>query len=367
MAASTQQNMLFDVGTPKDSGSMRHDESAFGFLSRTDRPKFAQGRLFFEQVFARYPEEHQAHLRSRFRSDRAEQHQGAILELLLFAALERHGVKVRDDTPDFSVDNDNEHWYLEATSLTPEKFGIPQGVRTVVGTIARELRSNDYYLSLSLRGSLKSTPSKKQYLRQLQDLLDTPWDESPLRRESIQIDGLRLTAGLIRKGSSRGISHSVIGIQSYGDAEIGVNPETSRAIWKTLAAKARKIAQKEEGERVWLAVGVPDDTLATGSDDLILDALYGVGESGSVSDKEERFWFRRGRDESRTRIEGVIALGPLLWWALDSSEMFCRLYLSPWTQCRPPMPIRRLPTIKVRADGKTLRFNGEKLGTLIGD
>jgi len=344
---------------------MRHDESGFGFLSRTANPRFAEGRLFFEELFARYPQEHRAHLRGRFRSKREEQHQGAILELLLFAALECHGVEVSDRTPDFRVRSGDGRWCLEVTSLTPDKFDMPRGLRTVVATIAEELRSSDYFLNLNLRGSIESTPPKERYLRPLQELLETPWDEAHLRSERIRLDGMQLTATLMRKGSTRGNSHSVIGIQSYGDAEIGVNPATRRALRKSLVAKARKIGQQGHCERAWLAVAIPDDELATGVDDLILDGLYGLDHSGSVANSGESFWFRDDRGRVRTRIEGVLVLGPLLWWALQSSEMFCRVYLSPWTERRPPMPLARLPAVRITTDGVVKRSDGERFGTLI--
>lgn len=367
MTTIAERKTLFPGGERSDGSPKRPDESPFGFLCRTANPRFAQGRHFFEAIFARYPEEHQSHLRGRFRSTKAEQHQGAMLELLLFAALGCHGVEVSEETPDFRVKSGNERWSLEATSLTPEAHDMPQEVRTIVGTIERELQSSDYYLSLRLSGSVRSTPSKRQYLRPLQRLLDTPWDVSQSRRISIQINGLQLTATLIRKGSSRGISHSIIGSQSYSDAEISPKPETTRSVRKVLATKARKVGHHGHSERVWLALAIPDHELATGFDELILRALYGVDEFGSVVHTGQSFWFRRNRGSVRTRVEGVIVLGPLLWWALQSREMFCRVYLSPWSEARPPMPIRRLPAVKYDPAGRVIRYDGERLGALVAD
>lgn len=366
MTINAQRKTLFDSGDRSDSGPMRADESAFAFLNRTANPRFAQGRFFFEGIFARYPQQYRANLRGRFRSERAEQHQGAILELLLFAALRGHGVEVSDRTPDFWVGSGAERWCLEATSLTPDKFDMPRGLRTVVGTIERELRSSDYFLNLSLRGSLESTPNKKRYLEPLRELLETPWDEAHFRSRCIRFDEMELTANLMRKGSARGNSHSVIGIQSYGDAEIGVNPATRRALRKTLLAKARRIGQQRNCRRAWLAVAIPDDLLATGFDDLIVDAVYGVDRHGSHADSGESLWFRHDRTPVRTRIEGVVVLGPLLWWALESSEMFCRVYRSPWTEGRPPMPLCRLPAVRITADGMILGSDGDSFGALIG-
>ena len=288
-------------------------------------------------------------------------------ELLLFAALGSHGLEVSADTPDFCMGSGDSRWWLEVTSLSPDIFDMPKRVRTIVDTIGQELRSSSYYLNLRLRGSPESTPKKERYLRPLRDLLDTPWDESPSRRESIQIDGLRLTATLIGKGSLRGTSSSVIGLRSHGNAELVVKPETSRALQKSLAAKARKINRRGLGQQVWLAVVVPDSMLAAGEDDLILHALYGVNEFGSVAGSGESFWFRRDRKPVRTRVQGVVVLGPLLWWALEHQEMFCRVYRSPWTDHRPPMPIRRLPTVRVREDRNIIRSDGERFGALIGE
>lgn len=109
--------------------------------------------------------------------ERGEQHQGAILELLLFAALEGQGIEVSDRTPDFRVGSGDERWDLEATSLTPDNFDMPRGLRTVVATIARELRSSDYFVNLSSTGSLASTPpSKERYLKPLRRLSE--WSAS---------------------------------------------------------------------------------------------------------------------------------------------------------------------------------------------
>lgn len=68
-----------------------------------------------------------------------------------------------------------------------------------------------------------------------------------------------------------------------------------------------------------------------------------------------------------TAEDGVVVLGPLLWWAMVHHEMFCRVYRSPWTDRRPPMPIRRLPTVGVREDPKIVRSDGERFGALIGE
>lgn len=129
--------------------------------------------------------------------------------------------------------------------------------------------------------------------------------------------------------------------------------------------KARKTGSRAHGERVWLAVAIPDDELATGLDDLILHALYGLDELGSVAGSGESFWFRCDRTRVRTSVDGVVVLGPLLWWAMEHHEMSCRVYRSPWTDRRPPMPIRRLPTVGVREDRKIVRSDGERFGALI--
>jgi len=364
---NAQRKTLFDRGERTDAGPMRHDESAFGFLNRTADPRFAQGRLFFEGVFARYPEEHRAQLRGRFRSKRDEQHQGAILELMLFAALEGQGVEVSDRTPDFRVGSGDERWCLEATSLTPDKFDMPRGLRTVVATIQRELRSSDYFLHLRLHGSLKSTPRKERYLKPLRELLETPLDKAHLGSVCIRFDGMQLTATLMPKGSPRGDSHSVIGIQSYGDAEIVVTPKATSALLKTLVGKARKIGERHRCARAWLAVAIPDDELAIGFDDLMLHALFGADHYGSVASSGESFWFRRDRSPVRTHIEGVVVLGPLLWWALESSEMFCRVYRSPWTERRPPTPLSLLPTVGITKTGAIMRSEGKQFAGLLGD
>ena len=89
MTTITQGKTLFDGGERSENIPMRPDESAFGFLPRTADPRFAQGRHFFEAIFSRYPEEHRSHLRGRFRSTKADQHQGAMLELLLFVVQQR--------------------------------------------------------------------------------------------------------------------------------------------------------------------------------------------------------------------------------------------------------------------------------------
>src|SRR5262245_26371771 len=122
---------LFDGGLDRsDDGPPKHAEPRFRYYNRSGRVDIGRIRLTLEEWFVRYPEEDQADLRGRFRSDDDAHHIAAFFELFLHELLCRLDCRVVlhpempggiTTRPDFLVERaDGERFYLEAALATDE-------------------------------------------------------------------------------------------------------------------------------------------------------------------------------------------------------------------------------------------------------
>jgi hypothetical protein len=140
---------LFDTSIDRpDQGPARHAEPHFRYLNRSGRAEAGRVREVLESWFSRYPQPHQAELRSRFRSPDAVHHQAAFFELYLHELLLILGYTVElhpavDGTgrrPDFYAERGaTDAFYLEAAVATDKS----------TDELAMEARLNQIYDALN--------------------------------------------------------------------------------------------------------------------------------------------------------------------------------------------------------------------------
>jgi hypothetical protein len=105
---------IFDNIPRSDPSPATPYEASFDFLNRVDSPYWQRVRDFVEDAFTRYPAEHAADLRARFRDDQWSAHIGAWWELYLYSLFRALGSTVEihpempgtTTRPDFLIDSD---------------------------------------------------------------------------------------------------------------------------------------------------------------------------------------------------------------------------------------------------------------------
>lgn len=153
---------------------------AFRALNRFDWPGAAHTRANCESWFRRFPEPAQAHLRSRFRSHRNHEHEGALFELFLHELFTRLGcsVKVEPDiadgtkTPDFLIGQRNRRFYLEATTVGDEygPFTLSPNERDVVQKL-NTIDPEHFGILVDIKGSLPKTLGRCKVVQPFERLL----------------------------------------------------------------------------------------------------------------------------------------------------------------------------------------------------
>jgi len=218
---------LFDNIQKGGSDFASYTEPAFVFLNRTSREEVARIREILEVWFEHYPLTEQAEIRSRFQSSNDIQHKSAFFELFLHELFLRLGCKLSlhpslentSKTPDFLIEPEINHkFYLEATVVTCEGANdkVTQALEnTVYEVLDRLVDSPDYFLDLTVSGSLKSSPPSKRIandintkLRHLDydEILRTykAGDFQSLPRWVYEHDGWNIEVQLIPKNKLRG-------------------------------------------------------------------------------------------------------------------------------------------------------------------
>ena len=362
-----REDRLFDDYERTDLNWRMDGEPTFRFRNRSAQDRVERVRALLEEIFALYPPTARRQLRGRFRSDKDEHHEGALLELLFFAVLGPRTVSVNPDTPDFEFICGARTYLLEANAFDQ---GMTSGKleQHVVGTIERKLQSSNYCLGIMLRGKLTGTPPDASFIQPIRELLETsPGDLNTTKalKAEVNLDAYaegfcRLDVYLSLK-STDAPNHPLIAVRSSTWGWVGAEEvEWSAKLLRGLEVKAKKLNQCRGP--AYLAVSVPTDLLPTPNTTAIR-ALYGTSDETRESGLP-CFWEKRGRRRN-SHVEGVVVCGKLLPQALDHEEMFCRLYMAPGAG-DPPEPLSRLP--RVWLEGGELRGQpGEKLGALVRD
>ena len=164
-----REDRLFDVCDRTDPKPSSYHEPTFSFWNRSGWPEASRYRDLSEHIFADYPEDRRKDMRRRFRSKKGNQHESALLELLLFAVLRPFNVKVRADTPDFEFCPSQRTYLLEATACRdPED--IPVLFQDILDDINTRLSSTNYYLQVSGEGRLTCKPPLWNYRVPIEDI-----------------------------------------------------------------------------------------------------------------------------------------------------------------------------------------------------
>lgn len=347
---------LFDK-VPKGGNEVAgYSEPSFSYINRSTRKEFTKIRALLEEWFDHYPRSGKQELRNRFRSKNDIHHQAAFFELFLHELLLRLECKLElhpklDRTtkvPDFIVDSpSNEKFYLEATVVTGESAKI-QAARTreniVYDVLDRLVKSPDYFLTLSVKGSPDTPPPAKKlasYINSQLKLLD--YDEISsiyisrnfhnLPRWYFEHNGWRIEIRPAPKFKLRGRE----GVRPIGTRIAGFTWIDNRIpIRDSIIEKGRKYGELDLP--VVIAVNALDHVDETD----ILEALYGKEKYIiNISDdttivSEPRFtrtpdgvW--TGRKGPRyTRISAVLIVTQLSTYNIPRSSL--RLYHNPWAQ-----------------------------------
>ncbi len=370
-----REDRLFDTYERDDSKPRSYNEPTFCFWNRSAWPKARAYRDLSERIFGDYPQGRRKDMRRRFRSKQGNQHESALLELLLFAVLRPFNVRVRPDTPDFEFNPGQRTCLLEATACR-EPEDMPVLLQDILDDINSRMSSSDYYLQVSGRGRLTRKPPFRKYRGPIEKLLQTPRSQVvPERLETWPTENIPLHEYGNRDSYGRECALQVqlipgspqpdarlIGMPDFGEASWLLDDEERGAgrILDAVREKASKMAGYGNG---YIAVSLPEAFLLD-TTDAAPRALYGVSRELArlgIDSPGDYLW----RPGARDHIQGVVVLGKLLPYALDVPAMICRLYMAPGAH-EPPEPLSRLP--RVWLEGSELRSQpGETLGALVRD
>jgi hypothetical protein len=117
--------LLFDELMRDDLQASSNSEPPFSYLNRSARPEAQRVRALLEEWFMYFPEFRKCEVRSRFRSEREDQHLGGFFELYCAALLHSQGFAIefeptadpsKKTRPDFmAVGSGGMAFYLEST------------------------------------------------------------------------------------------------------------------------------------------------------------------------------------------------------------------------------------------------------------
>lgn len=152
---------LFDTGVRADASTRREAERQFAFLNRAATPAVDRIREEAEGWYGRHPDP-EGDLRARFRSDDAQNHEGAFFELFLHELLDKLGLNpaVPRSGPDFLLPTRRGDVYVEATHLKdrppddpPLEAVVFDALNALHGAIPADLG-----LDVSVSGTLQRAP-----------------------------------------------------------------------------------------------------------------------------------------------------------------------------------------------------------------
>lgn len=195
-----------DLGrSPEYEG--RLGDPKFELLNRSDRAMAQRIRVTLDEWFSKYPPDGQADLRSRFRSDRPDQHLAALLELFTFTAFKRQGWRLNvhpeipgvDHLPDFeAIRPGSESLLIECTTTNPDVYQAGADKRTFELVAGLDRIHSDQWLVLYASESVgRAALSQKWLVTQVQSWLKKldidevrlsgEWPELSLNKDGWQI------------------------------------------------------------------------------------------------------------------------------------------------------------------------------------
>jgi hypothetical protein len=341
---------LFDDIIRNHMGPALHAESTFEYLNRSARPSSGRIRQLLDEWFARYPCQHQAELRERFRAPR--ENASAFFELSLHALLCKLGYSVEvhpvlehaSTHPDFAVTTAGDDlFYLEAQVVTGESAAeaAARARKERVYDALDRLESLDFFIGMRTRGAPETPPPARcmrsfllKHLSSLDsDLLIQQAESRGLEampRWHFQHDGWDMEFFPIAKGpEARG---------KPGVRPLGIRFE---AFWNVQTADSIRKAVEGKGHRYGtpaspyvVALNVLDESM----DNLDLaEALFGkqlpIGEvdlAALLEDPQAEGAWISGGEPRWTRVSAVLLTVWLRPWSIARAGIF--LCHHPWAK-----------------------------------
>ena len=182
-ADEAQLEMLFVEKERDYMGDGQANETTYAFLDRTAKPEYGRIRAMLNRWFARYPPDRQYALAQRMRHRRGlkreRQFQSAFFELYLHEFLRGTGGQVAvepvPDSPfDFHVEEGNLCYRVEAADVWVNAGTHLEEDANALDALdwLYEIEASDFRLSVTIRGRLQKTLSKKCVQRPFRDLLE---------------------------------------------------------------------------------------------------------------------------------------------------------------------------------------------------
>jgi hypothetical protein len=335
---------LFDEYERTDTSSSSASEDLFTFLNRSARRDVVNIRAESERWFERYPEEHHAELRSRFRDRR--QHLSAWWELYLHRLLTLLGLQVDvhpelDEVsarPDFKVTGPNGEFLVEAAT---SEAGIVEAGRDSVreGWIIDALNTAphpNFSVSLRFQSVGQQRPRNSEVSGPVTAWLDRLDADKILATSSspereFQFRDWRIPLRAISKSPEwRGVHD--------GDPLIGMGPSTVGYVNEgdRMLAKLRDKSGKYGTPGLPIVVAV--NLVSSFGDKCAAEqALFGslairvpIGGNPSAAEtfrQQDGFWMRNGKPLA-TRVSAVLEGPALSPWTI--AKRWPRLWLNPW-------------------------------------
>lgn len=352
-------------------------EPQFTFLNRTPKEEFAKIRDLLEGWFERYPIPEQSEFRSRFRSLNNYHHQAAFFELFLHELLFQLDCKPQlhpslnktTKTPDFLVAPlERQSFYLEATLVSGEtarETTARARENVVYDVLNRLVKSPDYFLSLSVRGSPESPPPAKQlanYINRELAVLDYDHIERLFRLNGdrnmptwhFNHDGWVIEIQPIPKGQLRG-NRSIRPIGTIKSEIKAVTPWGP--IHDAIIEKGGKYGTIDFPYVIALNAIEQIDTLD------IMQALFGEEEILISENFETRMrlkpngaWFGP-KGPQYTRVSAALVITQLSPYNIPRAKL--TLYHNPWAKNPYTSVLTQLPQA-IQIDGRIQWVDGKK-------
>jgi hypothetical protein len=237
---------VFDDVPRCGTDSPDHNETAFGYLTRSGRTEADRVRFLVDTWFDHYPAAHRDALIARFRSSIDDQHKSAFFELFLHELVLTRGHKVLEiepelthttKSPDFLVESRRGHrFYLEAVMATgrSQNDAAAQARLNQALTALDNTPSPAHFLDLSPQGTPTAPISINKMRRALsQWIAALAPDPSATDRELFVYDehGLRITIRPFPRRNRQAVARS-IGVRHFPVHEVTVDEDIRAALEK---------------------------------------------------------------------------------------------------------------------------------------
>jgi len=353
LGRSEYEMKLFSDITREDSSPAAETEPLFAWLDRSADGWVHHVRAVLEEWFAKYPEDHQAELRSRIR-DTNDMLPG-FLELYVHELLLRLGYRVvvhpelpeGTRRPDFRAScGDSDDFYVEATLVTGASDRERSQKRNLDALFEalHRLDSPDFFLDMDIHGLPPSSVPGRKWRGQLREWLQTQdyaaveaaenaQDVDRFPSLELEHDGFRIVFRPFTKKKARGKP----GISPLGTFGYGVESvDHITPLKKSLAAKANQFGPLD------LPLVVIADVLEIGTDELdVMQALFGTQRfhiplatcqdpsTHTMTWDPDGLWHAPWGPRY-TRVSAVIVFVGLRPWTVASVEP-C-VYHNPWAE-----------------------------------